>query len=102
MCFYLVVWAVWALTDQRYRYFLTQQLSDILAAEVRVGTSRVTVCRGLGIELGDVTVREHSAGEPIFTAEAIKIFLDVSSLLRGRFDFRHIIVTKPILPVMKT
>jgi hypothetical protein len=88
------------LTDQRYLQFLTQQLSERLEAEVVVGGSDITVWRGLGIELNNVAVREHATAPPFFFAEAIDVFLDVSSLLRAQFDFRQVIVNKPTLHVI--
>ena len=96
----LGTWVTWALTDQRYQRFLTQQLSDRLAAEVQIGTSHVTVRRGVGIALDKVTIRDRSDSAPFFTADAIDVFLDVSSLLRGHFDFRQITIIKPTLHVI--
>src|SRR5687768_14696707 len=86
----LGTWVAWALTDQRYQRFLTQQLSDRLAAEVQIGTSRVTVRQGLGIAFANVTIRDRPDVTPLFTANTIDVFLDFSSLLRGHFDFRRV------------
>lgn len=94
-------WGTWALTDQRYQRFLTQQLSERLQAEVRIGTSHITIRRGVGIALAQVTIRERPTSAPFFTADAIDVLLDVSSLFRGHFDFRQVTLVKPALHVIE-
>lgn len=97
----LGAWVTWSLTDQRYQRFLTQYLSGRLEAEVQIGTSHITVRRGLGITLAQVTIRERRTSAPFFTAEAIDVLLDVSALLDGHFDFRQITLVKPVLHVIQ-
>jgi hypothetical protein len=97
----LGTWVTWALTDQRYQRFLTQQISNRLATEVQIGTSRVTVRRGLGIAFANVTIRDRPDVTPLFTANTIDVFLDFSSLLRGHFDFRQVTIIKPTLHVIE-
>ena len=93
-------YVTWLLTDQRYRQFLTEQLSTMVNAEVQVGTAHITVWPRLGIELDEVTIREYAATTPFFTASTIDVLLDLSALLQGQFDFRHIVVIRPHLQVI--
>ncbi|MBI3795707.1 MAG: hypothetical protein HY268_01895, partial [Deltaproteobacteria bacterium] len=90
-----VVWLAWLLSGQRYQQMLTQQLSARLGAEVRVGSSQLSLHHGLGIRLDTVTVQRGPEANPFFSADRIEVLLDFSALLHGNLLFRHIDCVKP-------
>ena len=55
---------VWLLSGDRYQTLLTQYLSQVLGAEVRVSGSRLSYTDGLGIEFADVTVQFSAQNTP--------------------------------------
>lgn len=91
----VLVVVLWLLAGQRYQYMLTQRLSALLGAEVRVGQSRLSWQHGLGIQLNSVTVHIDTEADPSFTAERIDVLLDFSALLRAQLLFRRIDCTRP-------
>ncbi|MBI3302096.1 MAG: hypothetical protein HYZ72_08485, partial [Deltaproteobacteria bacterium] len=86
----LLVWAAWLLSGQRYQLMLTQQLSALLGAEVRVVSSRLSFLGGLGIQLDTVTVQDSADAAPLFTADRIDLLLDLSALLHGQLLFHRV------------
>jgi hypothetical protein len=91
----MLVWIGWLLSGQRYQHLLTQELSTLLGAEVRVASSRLSWRRGLGIQLETVAVQGGVDATPFFTADRIDVRLDLSALLHGQLLFRRIDCVRP-------
>ena len=86
---------VWLLSGQRYQTLLTEQLSQLLGAEVRVSGSRFSSAGGLGIELVGVTIRLPTENTPFLTAERFDMLLDLKALAYGRLLFHEMKALRP-------
>lgn len=85
----------WLLSGDRYQTLLTEQLSQLLGAEVRVSGNRFSLTRGLGIELTGVTIQLPNKGVPFLTSERVDVLLGLKALLRGRLLFHQLNAIRP-------
>ena len=82
-CLLVVLALAWWLSSH-YQPLLTQRLSTLLGAEVRVAGSALSFRRGLGVGLERLVVQNRSEAAPFFTAERVDVLLDLRALLRGQ------------------
>ena len=94
-CLLVLLAVAWWLSSHRSQPFLTQHLSALLGAQVRVAGSAVSFRRGLGIGLEELVVQNRSEDAPFLTAERVDVLLDLTALLRGQLLFRHIYCLRP-------
>ena len=94
-CLLVLLAVAWWLSSHHYQPFLTQHLSTLLGAEVRVARSAVSFRHGLGIGLERLVVQDRSEAVPFFTAERVDVLLDLTTLLRGQLLFQHIYCLRP-------
>lgn len=94
-CLLVLLGVVWWLLSHHSRPFLTQHLSALLEAEVRVARSTVSFRHGLGIGLEQLVVQNRSEDVPFLTAERVDVLLDLRALLRGQLLFQHISCLRP-------
>ena len=94
-CLLVLLAVAWWLSFHHYQPFLTQHLSTLLGAEVRVARSAVSFRHGLGIGLERLVVQDRSEAVPFFTAERVDVLLDLTALLRGQLLFQHIYCLRP-------
>jgi hypothetical protein len=87
------------LSGQRYQTLLTEQLSQLLGAEVRVSGSRFSSAGGLGIELVGVTIQLPTENTPFLTAERFDMLLDLKALVSGRLLFHEMKASRPHIRV---
>ena len=88
-CLLVVLVFAWWLSSH-YQLLLTQRLSTLLGAEVRVAGSALSFRRGLGIGLERLVVQNRSEAAPFFSAERVDVLLDLRALLRGQLLFHYI------------
>lgn len=93
-CLLVVLALAWWLS-YHYQPLLTQRLSTLLGAEVRVAGSVLSFRRGLGIGLERLVVQNRSEAAPFFTAERVDVLLDLRALLRGQLLFHYIHCLRP-------
>ena len=90
---------IWLLSGQRYQTLLTEQLSQLLGAEVRVSGSRFSSAGGLGIELVGVTIQLPTENTPFLTAERFDMLLDLKALVYGHLLFHEMKALRPHIRV---
>lgn len=96
--FFLVVvlgGAIWLLSGQHYQAMLTEQLGQLLGAEVRITGSHLSFVHGLGIKLDGVAVQVPAEESPFLTADHLAVLLDVRALLHGQLLFHRVDWTRP-------
>ena len=93
-CLLVVLALAWWLSSH-YQPLLTQRLSTLLGAEVRVAGSALSFRRGLGVGLERLVVQNRSEAAPFFTAERVDVLLDLRALLRGQLLFHYIHCLRP-------
>ena len=93
-CLLVVLALAWWLSSH-YQPLLTQRLSSLLGAEVRVAGSALSFRRGLGVGLERLVVQHRSEAAPFFSAERVDVLLDLRALLRGQLLFHYIHCLRP-------
>lgn len=93
-CLLVVLALAWWLSFH-YQPLLTQRLSSLLGAEVRVAGSALSFRRGLGVGLDQLVVQHRSEVAPFFSAERVDVLLDLRALLRGQLSFHYIHCLRP-------
>ncbi len=93
-CLLVVLALAWWLSSH-YQPLLTQSLSTLLGAEVRVAGSALSFRRGLGVGLERLVVQNRSEAAPFFSAERVDVLLDLRALLRGQLLFHYIHCLRP-------
>ena len=93
-CLLVVLALAWWLSSH-YQPLLTQRLSTLLGAEVRVAGSALSFRRGLGVGLERLVVQNRSETAPFFSAERVDVLLDLRALLRGQLLFHYIHCLRP-------
>ena len=93
-CLLVALALAWWLSSH-YQPLLTQRLSTLLGAEVRVAGSALSFRRGLGIGLERLVVQNRLEAAPFFTAERVDVLLDLRALLRGQLLFHYIHCLRP-------
>ncbi|MCE2487391.1 MAG: hypothetical protein J4F42_17895, partial [Desulfurellaceae bacterium] len=93
-CLFVALALAWWLS-YHYQPLLTQRLSALLGAEVRVAGSALSFRRGLGIGLEQPVIQNRSEAAPFFTAERVDVLLDLRALLRGQLLFHYIHCLRP-------
>ena len=91
---------VWLLSGDRYQTLLTQYLSQVLGAEVRVSGSRLSYTDGLGIEFADVTMQFPTQQSPFFSTERLAVLLDIHALVYGRLLFHELKASRPHIRIV--
>src|SRR5262245_58667559 len=86
---------IWLLSSDRYQTLLTEYLSQVLGAEVRVSGSRLSYTDGLGIEFADVTMQFPTQQSPFFSTERLAVLLDLQALVYGRLLFHELKASRP-------
>lgn len=87
----------WFLSGERYVAVLERELETWLGAEVDIGSSRLSLRRGLGLRFADVAVRDIGAPGQSLTAQRLDLSLDFGALWRGELLFRRIYCLQPSL-----
>jgi len=85
----------WLLFGQRYQAVLTEQLGQLLGAEIRVTDSHLSFIHGLGIKLDGVAVQIPAEESPFPMADQLEVLLDVRALLHGQLLFHRIYWMRP-------
>ena len=93
------VWIGWLLSGQRYQQLLTEQLSALFGAELRVERSHLSFHGGFGVQFENVTVNQGAKASPFFTAAGIELLLDLTALWRGELLVRRIDLLQPSLQI---
>ena len=75
VCLLFLLGVAWWLSQQHYQPLLTQHLSTLVGAEVRVASSAVSFRHGLGIGFEQVVVQNQSQAVPFFTAAHVDVLL---------------------------
>src|SRR5262245_3585677 len=93
----MIASVAWMLSGNRYQTFLTEQLSTLLQAQVRVADSQLSIFHGFGIALREVEVRRNATDEATLTAERLVVHLDVPALFHGQLLFSNVECVKPTI-----
>jgi hypothetical protein len=91
----VIAWVSWLLSGQRYQQLLTEQLSALFGARVQVASSHLSLNRGLGVQLDDVTIKDDADAVPFFTAAQVEMRLNLAALWRGDLLFHSVNFVKP-------
>src|SRR5262245_33207001 len=93
----MIASVAWMLSGNRYQTFLTEQLSTLLQAQVRVADSQLSIFHGFGIALREVEVRRDATDEATLTAERLVVHLDARALFHGQLLFSYVECVKPTI-----
>lgn len=92
----------WVLSGQRYKTFLTEQLSARLHARVTILQSDLSIAQGLGLHLHGVEIHPEKSDQSMFTAERMTVLIDIGALVRGQLLFHRIEWEKPRIALVET